>query len=467
MTKALDQDFEAAYERAKKLTVFWCPLIDRSEVNEVSQKIEINDIDDLIDSAKELLSPNSVPLHLAEQMSRIYAGIIPSRTIAGKHNLFLKVSLGEDTDDSYRQPQFGAKRANLQKFPETYGFCLDAAAQTNISFGLWQQRDDWIKGSRWTPEVNICRTYSEKPQRDAFRHHLETYRKTMGQAAIHFKLDEQSWFYDYENGPRFEQKKEVNWTLTTTQKDPWTFQFRAILERLNNKYQTGYPKMVLSNLRRPDDLQNLGATIEGDGDHHTLRLSIGGCSSYLFRPFFAEVLNDDAIRTHQSTTTIDYTNLDYRLSLATSDAILLNVKSEASREVLYAFYSDDMDKSSAPDRGCCLCGRYYPSHGDFTDSIEIANLRREAAEWIKAQYKLDHNNRGKGWRWWLLSSPHFYFARDPALLADDNKNEAARKQCEDEALSKAKNHWHELMTDFFEGSNQNDLNPPDEKPPQQ
>jgi hypothetical protein len=142
--------------------------------------------------------------------------------------------------------------------------------------------------------------------------------------------------------------------------------------------------------------------------------------------------------------------------LGPSDAILLETRSESReshREVLNAFYSLGQPDASSQAAGFCLCGLSYPRHEDPVDSSNIANLRIGVAQWIQTQYQLERNERGLGWSWRLLSSPHFYFAHQPMLLADSNSDETEKKNCEDEALTTAKNRWEKLMTEFFEGLN--------------
>lgn len=444
MMKAVDQDFAAAYREAKKLTVFWCPIMELGKAPPPeSTEARIETSDHLIKACEEL-AQNHISEPIKEQLAIIFDPLLPE-----KNKFKVEIDPGGNTDEAVPSGFYKTQIDNLKSHPETRKFCLDETAEVQISFGLWKRKEDLESAdpSLWIPEINICRTYLNKPDQEVFEGHLRTYMTRMGQGEILFKIDGKPWFYK-STGP-VPGKPEVNWILRTTTDDDWIFQFRTIVECLNRTYQARYPEIILNGLSS-NGLDAIGATIERSAENKALKLSISGYSSYLFRPFFEKILDEDIAVSFKDFSNGNYRTPKYRESLKHSDAILLDVKfNDHSRDVFYGFYS--LGSALTGDR--CLCGLSYPTHEPIPESIEIANLRSEATDWIKTQYKLDRAKRGMEWNWVLLSSPHFYFAPDPALLADQNTDQVSRKQCEDEARSKAESHWQELMTDFFEGSN--------------
>ncbi len=452
--------FETAYEQAQELTVFWCPLMDRDVKPPPPRSAKVWEVSDLVRAATQLLEEGKQPLGLAEQIATVYEGLLP----ASPSNNFRRSKdpyTRTDSDEGDRADGFFASQIEmLRENPSTLEFCLDPSAASTVSFGLWKAREDVKRLSRkslWIPEINIARTYNQKPELSEFELHLQTYSRKMGQSEILLKLDGQSWFYSEKSTPKFRAARpEVRWVLTTTTRDNWTFQFRAILERLNKSHRTGYGQIIVDQMDKLLE-PSLGAIIEPSIEDEALRLSVMGCSSYLFRPFFEVVLNEAVEHSFAENSNGDYRNPIYRRKLGPSDAILLETRSgsrESDREVLYAFYSLGQPDAPSQAAGMCLCGLSYPRHEDPVDLSIIANLRIGAAQWIQTQYQLDRNERGLGWSWRLLSSPHFYFADQPMLLADSNSDETQKKNCEDEALKTAKNRWETLMTEFFEGLNQ-------------
>jgi hypothetical protein len=452
--------FETAYEQAQELTVFWCPLMHRGADPPPPRSAKVWDVTDLMSAASQLLEEDNQPPGLAEQIATVYEGLLPalpSNNFIRSKDPYTRTDSDEgDAADGF----FAAQIESLKENPSTLEFCLDPTATSTVSFGLWKAREDVQSSSRksvWVPEINISRTYKQKPELRQFELHLQTYGRKMGQSEILVKLDGHSWFY--KTTTRFRPAPhEVRWVLTTTTRDNWTFQFRTILERLNKSHRTRYGQIIVDQMDKLLE-PSVGAIIERSVEDEALRLSVMGCSSYLFRPFFEVVLNAAVENSFAEFSKGDYRNPIYRRKLVPSDAILLETRSESresDREVLYAFYSLGQPDASSQAAGFCLCGLSYPRHEDPVDSSNIANLRIGAAQWIQTQYQLDRNERGLGWSWRLLSSPHFYFAHQPMLLADSNSNETEKKNCEDEALTTAKDRWETLMTEFFEGLNQKD-----------
>lgn len=452
--------FETAYEQAQELTVFWCPLMDRDAKPPPPRSTKVWEVRDLISAATQLLEEDKQPLGFAEQIATVYDGLLP----ASRSNNFRRSKdpyTRTDSDQGVPAADgfFASQIEMLRETPSTLKFCLDPTATSTVSFGLWKAREDVERlslKSPWIPEINIARTYNQKPELREFELHLQTYSRKMGQSEILFKLDGQSWFYNEKFTPKFRAAPpEVRWVLTTTTRDNWTFQFRAILERLNKSHETRYGQIIVDQMEKLSE-PSLGAIIEASIEAETLRLSVMGCSSYLFRPFFEVVLNEAVEHSFAENSNGDYRNPIYRRKLGPSDAILLETRRESresDREVLYAFYSLGHPDAPSEAAGMCLCGLSYPRHEDPVDSSITANLRIGASEWIQTQYQLDKNERGFGWSWRLLSSPHFYFADQPMLLANSNSDEIEKRNCEDEALKTAKNRWETLMTEFFEALN--------------
>ncbi|MCA1565715.1 MAG: hypothetical protein LC803_08780 [Acidobacteria bacterium] len=377
--------------------------------------------------------------------------------------------------------------AGLQ--PETLRFCKEGTASMTLSFGLWKRKSDALaagkdplatwdgKESLWIPQVNVCKTYKrsarEVPEFDNFKSFLKDFSVRMLQTSIYFKLGRQAWMYTNDNSS-FEEMKEVRWSLSTTTDDDWAFQFKAILDCLNRSARTIYWRAIDAGLKvwsevlhhefenLESDFHGLGATIERDPqDLKLLKLSVAGPSSYLFKPFFYPFLGEALPAFFDFAADGNHRSLKYRDALfrredtdivTGSDAILLDCLNEGkpSRDVLYAFYT------SGPDVYRCLCGRSYPQHNE-NENPGIAGLRADSTSWIEAQYANEPaEERAKGWRWELLSSPHFYFAHDHHLLAEGNADEEQRLPCEQKAKEEAITKWNNLMENFFEAAKSNE-----------
>lgn len=492
-----EETLQVTYDAAEELTVFWCPIIDPpsepsahgtldSLIDQPQKTTPVKYVEELTAISKELAG-SSWDDSLVSHCRQIY------RRLLGSSEGVYGTPYGRRKDLSRRDREridredvihmAHVEFAGLQ--PETLKFCRDGSTNMTLSFGLWKRKSDALAFGKkpldnpdgvepsWIPQVNVCRTYKrsshEVPTFDTFKSFLKDFSERMLQTSIYFKLGCQAWMYTNETS-FFEDMQEVKWSMSTTTDDDWAFQFKAILDCLNKSARTIYWRAIdervtvwgevlhpeFENLER--EFYGLGATIEWDPQNmKLLKLSVAGPSSYLFKPFFYPFLGEALPAYFDSAANGDFSSIRYRDALSRrvdidvvtgSDAILLDcqVTGEHLREVLYAFYTSD------PDVHRCLCGRSYPQHLDNVDH-GIADLRTNSALWIKEQYAKDPTkDRGQGWRWELLSSPHFYFAQDHHLLSEDNSDEEQKLQCEFKAKGEAITRWDKLMENFFEAA---------------
>ena len=216
------------------------------------------------------------------------------------------------------------------------------------------------------------------------------------------------------------------WRLRTTHATNWRTQFEIAHKRLAFPCK-GNEKIIEREMRRAP--HGLGATISSWADEaSSLQLAVLGSPRFLFEPTFRPVLDTHSPENEPG-----------------AIPILLETKALPSfRDVLYATY--EPNPPSADSHCRCVCGRKYPSNGGSGRCPDdIVGLRAQAKKWIEMECAKGPREMARGWDWWLLSSPHTYFAEDIELLRQDGLSKQQHKA----AIQKATARWKQLMEQDF------------------
>jgi hypothetical protein len=467
---AMSNSFEASLAKAERVEIHWCPVIKFSNFSKKDLAIwkesvcntalvlkgsvavlgvpALHQRGTLIEAALQLCSASYTP-EIEEQLQDVLReGALSGWYSPSAVSNSSKNVSNTDVDDRVAMLDRSLEFELKSPLHACHQFLhrSDAGVFT-CSFGIYEIDSD-KESIPWTPEINITGLYPAARLRmeghvsqlvEYFNHFCEKmFQKSIFVLLIMQDGSYEAWLHEFNHhfklGKTLQLPDTHEWRLEATQAKQWFEQFSLFQRMLVTAWEDEAGRArIRSEMQKMRELTDnddpfVGATfapISREGRQASLIVS--GRARFLFEASFPSNLRD-------------------REALEFADDELILLHSEANREdktpstlVQYA--------SFAPDPGVnvrCLCGWGYPGenrHKCDPDLLKVVCHRSQGAAWITAAV---NSHRGSAWDWRHLSSPHFYFAKNPAHLQTDAKRRR-RMKADQEAREAAEVEWGRLF----------------------